>query len=159
MRHRTAAASLAAATLVLAACAAAPPVTAGSDVDAEIVQRVRATARTRSDLMRLLGVPAAIFSPETTEPVPSIPDWGNDLRTGHSATLQDGAVAFELFRSRTDLRPDDRVYYWFHSRTTKLALVLPFAVSESAETSIARLWALVDARTEAVRGIAFLPAK
>lgn len=131
----------------------APPISGGSDLGVGAATRVAATARTRSDLLRELGPPVAIFSRGGSEPVMAAPSWSDRIPAAHFSRLQDAGPAFELFADVDPAAPDDVVYHWFRSRSTKTAVVAVVAVGEWSSTSFVRLWALVDPRSGAVRAV------
>src|SRR5262245_49195398 len=158
-RRRLLSAILAGAALAPAGCLTTPSITGGTDLDAGIAARAQATGRTRSDLLRQLGPPAAIFARDEEQPVPGMPAWVGENLKGRHGTVRDGGPAFELFRDGAAAAAEDRVYYWYESSTWKWTWFLLLSILETGDNSVEQLWALVDPRTDEVRAIVYLPAR
>jgi hypothetical protein len=121
----------------------------GNEVPEQQVKTIQPGKTTKQELFALFGAPmaiaaqgeeTAILAPTELRGVGKVPE----SRKYYEIPAD---TMFELFSARHTLTEYDRVYYYYYATSWMLEVLFPLVVSKSGETTIDRLWVLMNERT------------
>lgn len=136
----------------LGGCAPAPPIMSGRDITDEQLMALNSKSMDKMELLDLLGPPYAIFKVGKKASVQRGAEWNSSggITMTRSEDI-DSNIAFSLFGQKSDQSADNRVYYYYYSKSSKVGYVLVLALHERIKNRTEELYVLVNERDEVVR--------
>lgn len=136
----------------LGGCAPAPPIFSGRDITEEHLKALASESISKSEMLDLLGPPYGIFKVGQKARVQRAPEWNaaGGITTSRNETVDSKAV-FSLFKLGPEPSSENRVYYYYYSKSSKVGYVLGLAIIERVKNRTEELYVLVNEREEVVQ--------
>lgn len=131
----------------LGGCVPAPPLMSGRDITEEQLMVLTSKPVGKSELLDLLGPPYAIFKAGQKARVQRGVEWNSSggITMTRSEDV-DSKSAFYLFEHVPGLVTDNRVYYYYYSKSSKVGYFMLVAIHEKVENRTEELYVLVNER-------------
>ena len=132
------------------------PIRSGVQLPQETVEQLQPGKTTKAEVLDWFGMPLSIAKKGETLTIFRESAWvaGGGIRPS-SYYQVDADTFFELFSAKRKITDRHRIYYYYHSVSTKFAIIAIVYNRESAHTRKDQLWLLMDEETGIVEDYVF----